>query len=809
MGRDELVRVAYRCDLFPFGHRVLLIEETVRRIQDPSDHSGYVASLRKHYYTVRVDRVRAYRADNFLWDGRELPFTAIELLTTRSPNLFEPVASQIANRGKQAFWPSVDDVTVAACADPNSRRPTELYQSKRGVGFCFRFKGVDKQGDDKEFSTPVILIDSALTWGTNGNDPVNDPNWVGVQAKESWDAWSKDHPIPFGRARIALASSPADLDPTESNVAFDVEAMRLIAQLHKEVTPDQAKQPADPTQFGKLRWVPEMDVTTIVPPAADEMLGEELETDVKYYCKYLGPKACPDGTDQPEKNDGDVFLQRHFRNGDIKINIDFTGARKTMGFIVPNIQLAGFSRRFGAIGAKIDNVNHTIDGLDDFAKGAFDPLKYFLSGLDGAGAKIFGAIRLPKLLKPTLAPTQAPKFKSVTIPTIPVTVETRFEWEAKGAELLDADALSKVGIVAGKDSNGNVTTSLKISGVMRTTIPSTEPPTHEVTCVLEDIGIAFIPGLDLLRVHFKQIEFTKKSGDKARVNVEIGAIPGASVPIAFRGAAAFIDDLRRALPIPGFGKGLRIDVDPMGLRAGFDVKLPDISLGAFSLRNIRPTLALELPFSNIPTSVCVGFASRAQPFAVTVGLFGGGGFVTLCAYASADDNKTGPFLEGAIEFGGGFYFSVAGIASGGVHVMAGVYFRIASDRTTLEGYLRAGGEVKLFAIANVGLEVYLGIRFTNNPNELYGSARLTLSIEVLFFSAEVTVNYDQHFAGSSSEGSRLATEDAPRALPRAGCEAMPENAEGSTPFAERMPYQAWRRYWTAFDPVMAAAEEGE
>jgi hypothetical protein len=804
MGRDEFVRVTHRAEIFCFGHRVLIVEETVRRIQSPGDSAGYVAALRKHFYVLRVDRVRHYDPSNFNYGGRELPFTSIELLTIRTPNLADQSLSDIAGKGRQAFWPSVEDVATAACTDPLNRKLSTPDATGQHPAFCFQFLATDKQGRQVPFSTPVIVIDSALTWGLNGVDPAADPQWIANLAKADWDRWSNPHPISFSRARIALAEPVVAASGSEqekaSTIAFDVERIRVVAQLHEKVTPAQAAQPADLSKSGWLRFLPEMDFARIIPPDSAASEDEEITSDVRYYCKYLGPNACLPGTQDPASNPGDVFLEHSFTNGNTTVDVKFGGdVNKATGFTMPNFTLAGFSRTYGAVGGQVDVGHLKIDGLDEFANNTFDAVKFFIGGVGEEAAKLFGAIPLASLFKTNLPAASAPQLKRVTLPTLPQVIEKRFDWEAGPAELARPSDLINFGVVTGP------ATRLELHALIRTTIPSDQPPEHSLTCTIDNIGIAFIPGLELLGVNFKKVEFTKRSGDKARVNVELGTITGPNgksfPPIQFKGAAAFIDDLQKALPLPGFGKGLRINVDEQGLVAGFDVQLPDMAVGAFSLRNIRPNLELHLPFTNIPTSICVGFASRAQPFCVTVGLFGGGGFVQLCAYTSPDKVRT-PVLEGAIEFGGAFFFSLAGIASGGVYVMAGVYFSIA-DSVTLEGYLRAGGEVRLFAIATVGLEVYLGIRYISAGGFLYGSARLTLSIEILFFSAEVTVAYEQRFAGSGSDQFALSSSaiKAPLAsMPKVhpGCDS-PENPSGDLSFQDRMPADAWRRYWAAFD----------
>ena len=61
-------------------------------------------------------------------------------------------------------------------------------------------------------------------------------------------------------------------------------------------------------------------------------------------------------------------------------------------------------------------------------------------------------------------------------------------------------------------------------------------------------------------------------------------------------------------------------------------------------------------------------SERHKPFLVTVSLFGGGGFFALALNASGIEQ-----IEAAIEFGGNISLNL-GVASGGVYVMAGVYF---------------------------------------------------------------------------------------------------------------------------------------
>ena len=106
------------------------------------------------------------------------------------------------------------------------------------------------------------------------------------------------------------------------------------------------------------------------------------------------------------------------------------------------------------------------------------------------------------------------------------------------------------------------------------------------------------------------------------------------------------------------------------------------------------------------------FSSREHPFNLTVAFLGGGGFFHLQI-----DTLGIKMLEAALEFGASASIDL-GVASGSVHIMAGIYFSmqrrdidgIEVDAATLEGYLRMGGELSVLGLISVSLEFYLSFR---------------------------------------------------------------------------------------------------
>ena len=117
------------------------------------------------------------------------------------------------------------------------------------------------------------------------------------------------------------------------------------------------------------------------------------------------------------------------------------------------------------------------------------------------------------------------------------------------------------------------------------------------------------------------------------------------------------------------------------------------------------------------------FSSREQPFNLTVSLSGGGGFFHLQL-----DTLGIKMLEAALEFGASASIDL-GVASGGVYIMAGIYFSIQRheidgvevDAATLAGYLRMGGQLSVLGLITVSLEFYLSFAYEFAKNAAYGT----------------------------------------------------------------------------------------
>ncbi|XKM38412.1 hypothetical protein A4U53_005235 (plasmid) [Rhizobium ruizarguesonis] len=243
-----------------------------------------------------------------------------------------------------------------------------------------------------------------------------------------------------------------------------------------------------------------------------------------------------------------------------------------------------------------------------------------------------------------------------------------------------------------------------------------------------------------LELNFEKIEFSVDSAAKMDVDVLLN-------DIKFVGPLSFVETLRDLIPLDGFSDPPYLDISTKGIDAGFSVTLPSISIGVMSLSNLGLGAGFTVPFIGQPLSVRFNFCTREQPFCLTVYMFGGGGF-----FGVTIDPHGVQILEASFEFGASISIDL-GVASGGVHVMAGIYFRMEQDAASLTGYFRLGGHVSVLGIITASLELYLELRYEFQSGKCVGKAQLTIEISVFIFSGSVTITCERKFSGANGDPS--------------------------------------------------------
>jgi hypothetical protein len=480
-------------------------------------------------------------------------------------------------------------------------------------------------------------------------------------------------------------------------------------------------------------FLPRLFKAKVSLPALEAMLGSAAGTQIAYSDKYL--------TNDPANATG-LFanIVNEVSSGVLntaKLLSEFS-ADKAGGFATPNLSVSGLTSSLGPLAGDLDKV----------AQDDFQPTDFFGDVKDAA--MLFGTFSLADLLEPLTMTAGAPKVtfdKEILAnppPVLRMKLIAALDWAPKVKEL-------PLGIATFHPKLDTTDAELEIHGRSEKIVevpppPNPDPGTYSMDGELTNFTVEL---LNVVEIRFKRFAFTTGSGKKLDVKVDLD--PG--TPVRFIEDLKFVDELRKSIPAGLFGDGPSLDISPVGVKAGFSLGLPPVGVGVFSLRDVVLAAFIELPFLDGKPTFDFSFSTREHPFCLTVMFFGGGGFFHLQI-----DTKGIKLLEAALEFGASASIDL-GVASGGVHIMAGIYFSIERreiageevDAATLAGYLRLGGELSVLGLISVSLEFYLEFRYEFAKNAAYGTATLTVKVEVLFFSASVEITVEKRFGGTAGD----------------------------------------------------------
>lgn len=471
---------------------------------------------------------------------------------------------------------------------------------------------------------------------------------------------------------------------------------------------------------------PQLHHAVVRIPQVQQLAGNDAGTTIRLLPSYVssgfdgGAQVFAEVVDVVGAADPAGALQP--QTFDVKFQSQNAG-----GLATPNLGVSILSRAHGPLAGT----------ADDAKNGAFDAASFFGSGF----AYLFGTFDLGELLDGSSLEENAPKLTTTTTDG-GKTVETAIDWNPK---LKAADA----GGVADFQPHGTLT----IKGTITKHLDPAnvaQPPTVDIHGSLLDFEVSI---LNSLTVNFATFGFAAVSGHKPSVDVQLKP-----EPLSFSGDLNFVNDLRDAIPPGVFGDGPSLDLvaSPAGIRAGFAIALPPLAVGVFALKDVALGAALTLPFTDGKPVVDFNVSRRDHPFLVAVAIFGGGGFFHLQI-----DTAGMKELEAAIEFGATASLDI-GVASGGVHVMAGIYFSLqrrdpsGDMEATLTGYLRMGGSLSVLGLVTISVEFNLSFTYQSGTNKAYGRATLTVEVEVVCFSKSVELTVERAFGGEGDPSFRQA-----------------------------------------------------
>ncbi|MDT3680322.1 MAG: hypothetical protein ROZ64_15975 [Burkholderiaceae bacterium] len=467
-------------------------------------------------------------------------------------------------------------------------------------------------------------------------------------------------------------------------------------------------------------------------PQVQELLGTDAPTAIRLYPPFVA-NGIDDGSGvfaevvKETPTAGDPFAAV----APATLGVAFT-SDKAGGFATPNMGVSALTRKTGPLAGK----------PQDAAVDKFDPGSFFPKGT----ATLFGTFDLHDLLQIDSIAHGAPMLRtqSQDVAGGKLLIAT-LHWEPTIQDLgLPAGAPKKIASFT-KSTN----TKLVVDGRIE------KPLTFDAAGapVAADVKSSFVGKLndftitllEVVEVRFTEFGFAAQSGSKPIVTVHLDA----ERPLAFKGDLAFVEELRNAIPPDLFGKTPSLDFLGDGIRAAFSFALPPVAVGVFALKDVSLGAALTLPFLDGRPSLDFNVSERPHPFLLSVGIFGGGGFFHLQL-----DTAGLKVVEAAFEFGATASVDL-GVASGGVHIMAGIYFKLERKEPgtdlapTLSGYLRMGGHLSVLGLVKLSLEFTLSFTYDGARDKAYGRATLTVQIEIVFFSVSVELTVERAFGGAN------------------------------------------------------------
>jgi hypothetical protein len=735
LGRDQYVKTVESGFLAPWGHRAAKVTETWRTM---TNHGGETVAVQQEFQTIvlldaTVDTsvAPARKLPSGKTGGCALPFTKVRSTVAVTGRLNTVVSNQI---------------------------PT-LYGTASSLRLPF--VATDWAGNEVSFVSPVMWVDGSNPASTAWNNQI-----------------APVRRIETGGQRAAVSTG------------LDGATTMPVGYLQVKVVSLSTTQVS--TNPKRARFRPVAESLNVQVPALGAMApsGSGAGIDHVYHPSYL----------LDENNLGGVVLgvepggearSAHQRNG------PSLGSTRTGGlFAAPSYQ--GFSKKGGALLAS------DADALGVVAGGLFDPATVF------ENIKLLGGISLSDIVdgRTVPAPDPADGLPQLTHSVINGRQTARMAIRPT----LHDKAITVFPGVELRFQHGALSVDVVVSS------GGTSPAEERLEARLTDAKLQ-LGGLVVLPID--EFRISSSSSHPLDVKFTVGDVSFLG-PLAFvQQLAALVTELLgntggsrtadRAIPLPGparqarearndgaaAGRGLEPDVDvsPSGVHVGLSLALPDVAVGVFTLTGLGFGLGVEIGLLEPGFVVDFNFATYDDPFVVTYGPFGGGGFVALRMKGAEVDR-----LDVSLLIAGGVGVNL-GVAAGAISVQAGFVLVLQTHKPVMvTAFFRASGSLEVLGLVSVSVVFEITLLFANtDPITLAGTATLQLKVKVLCCSKTVKASVSRTFAGGGA-GHELPSSRALRDDP------VPINAppDQHVKFTDTYPTSGrgseWEKYVEAFAP---------
>jgi hypothetical protein len=307
--------------------------------------------------------------------------------------------------------------------------------------------------------------------------------------------------------------------------------------------------------------------------------------------------------------------------------------------------------------------------------------------------------------------------------------------------------------------------------------------------------------IDVVKINFHAATFEGGQDKPFRISVDMKSIELGK-------AVEFLKQLQSFLtPSDGNGFFLKASEGFPGLEVGYGINLGTISLGPVSFINVSLNASCLLPFDKRDAQFKVSLSRPEAPFLISVGIYGGGGYLGLIG-----NGKSIVGFEASFEFGGVSAFAF-GPLNGIGRLTTGIFVRKIGPATTIEGFFFAGGSAR---IACFGVSASLVVRISMQPGgAMAGQAIFTFSFSLGMAHIDFQVPVWKTQAALGSKSADISPELPIRYAGRAASDARHVVRISNRPRAGQMktyvetvtPERDWQRYQNYFDLRLRPVKE--
>lgn len=787
MGRDSYVRVAYPGVLYPFGHRCVLVTLTERKISKREDPVAYL--WQRHFIIVRQP-VRTY-------DDRDNPFTEVRVSPIVTPDLdtppppgstfvprrggrpFEFTLTALDRSGRTTVYPAAlvfvsaskdgdqvffNDAPGAANLYRTTNSPTGPINQIQGRGQALAMATPVDQGDTSVEVTHLVFegtfdAEAVTTWPHLLRTRAVVPSMRHLSPQAP--AVDLTYAVPFIASGLAPrvpgqppggGPNPAELVMALASTAPQIDFSKGSDRSGGFLSPNMAVRGLsralgavgeDGTGAGGLTDG-KFDPTSFLAGALPKLFGLFSLLDLLEEAG-LGevPAFVSDALSAVDKVADEVRrMKRALDEAQARLGTDLGNAPHDGARAVVQAAKNEIDSRIGPLQTGLDDVASAVVALGGAPDAAHvGALRDALVALAAQLQPLTDALGLPGFPASVRAALERPASALQALVEVANTVEQLLSSGTVTARMEWAPVIKPwppTGTVRNIFKPINPARSLRLAVEVRAS--ASAPPAVDVLAEIVDFELNLIGDGDagLMKLSFQRIGFRAGSSGKPEVDVVFGGM-------SFLGPLSFVDTLRKMIPFDGFSDPPFVDISPEGATAGFDLALPNVGVGVFSLENISLGADARIPFLGDALTVGFHFCRKDSPFRLTVLCVGGGGWVELRV-----SPKGMVVLEVGLEACASLSIDL-GVASGSVSIAVGLYIRLEADKGLLTAYFRIRGEVDVLGLISASITLELSLTYHFDSGKLIGRASLVVEVEVLFFSASVEIVVERRLAGSKGD----------------------------------------------------------